>query len=157
MKICRLCKSTKSLADFHADKIKSGGYRSECKECTRARGRKYYSQNGKVVRAKNKLWRDANKVSSKEQERDRRARQRINCIEYYSNGSSVCACCGEGNFRFLTIDHINNDGYIHRNSGVSHICSWLIKNGYPEGFQVLCFNCNCGKRVNNGVCPHKTY
>jgi hypothetical protein len=22
------------------------------------------------------------------------------------------------------------------------------------GFQVLCWNCNCGRAFNNGICPH---
>ncbi len=25
----------------------------------------------------------------------------------------------------------------------------------PEGFQVLCWNCNLGKYYNGGVCPHR--
>ena len=33
---------------------------------------------------------------------------------------------------------------------------WLKRNNFPEGFQVLCFNCNCGKEINKGVCPHKS-
>lgn len=28
---------------------------------------------------------------------------------------------------------------------------------YPEGYQVLCYNCNCGKSINNGICPHLDY
>ena len=31
---------------------------------------------------------------------------------------------------------------------------WLKNNNFPEGFQVLCFNCNCGKARNKGICPH---
>jgi ribosomal protein L40E len=31
---------------------------------------------------------------------------------------------------------------------------WLVKNGFPAGFQVLCRNCNWGKHANDGVCPH---
>ena len=38
---------------------------------------------------------------------------------------------------------------------ISSIYSWLIRNNYPEGFQVLCYNCNLGKAHNNGICPHK--
>jgi hypothetical protein len=29
------------------------------------------------------------------------------------------------------------------------------KHGYPEGFQVLCMNCNWGRYRNGGVCPHE--
>lgn len=33
---------------------------------------------------------------------------------------------------------------------------WIIDNGFPKYFQTLCMNCNHGKRMNNGVCPHLT-
>jgi hypothetical protein len=32
---------------------------------------------------------------------------------------------------------------------------WLIRRGFPVGFQVLCFNCNIGRSMNGGICPHK--
>jgi len=68
-----------------------------------------------------------------------------------------CACCGEANELFLTIDHVNNDGSAHRKEiGQSAIYRWLVRNGFPPGFQTLCYNCNLGKRVNGGVCPHRT-
>jgi len=30
---------------------------------------------------------------------------------------------------------------------------WLKKQGYPKGYQVLCFNCNFASAW--GVCPHQ--
>ena len=70
-----------------------------------------------------------------------------------------CACCGESELDFLTIDHIYNDGNEHRkkfNIGPGkETYRWLRRNDYPDGFQVLCFNCNLGKRINKGICPHK--
>jgi hypothetical protein len=70
-----------------------------------------------------------------------------------------CACCEEKEPIFLTIDHINNDGAEHRREigsvGGRSFYSWLRKNNYPEGFQVLCWNCNSGKHLNGGVCPHE--
>jgi hypothetical protein len=70
-------------------------------------------------------------------------------------GGPVCACCGETIERFLTVDHINNDGAAHRRSiRKNTINKWLRDNDFPPGFQVLCFNCNMGKYHNGGVCPH---
>lgn len=70
-----------------------------------------------------------------------------------------CACCGETILFFLTIDHINGGGVKHRKEVVGGgglaLYHWLKKNGYPEGFQVLCFNCNSGRSANGGICPHK--
>lgn len=66
-----------------------------------------------------------------------------------------CACCGETEPLFLTIDHMNNDGASHRKVvGSAYIAQWLVENEFPEGFQLLCFNCNCGRQRNGGVCPH---
>lgn len=35
------------------------------------------------------------------------------------------------------------------------LCRWIINNDYPNDIQVLCFNCNWGKHLNGGICPHK--
>ena len=69
-----------------------------------------------------------------------------------------CECCGESEPAFLTIDHVNNNGSEHRKSiGSNRIYGWLEKHGFPrDGFQLLCFNCNCGRRINGGICPHQS-
>lgn len=78
-------------------------------------------------------------------------------------GGYRCACCGETEPMFLSLDHVNNDGASHRRSlgyggngkgASSRTLKWLKDNNFPEGFQVLCMNCNTGKQRNNGVCPH---
>jgi hypothetical protein len=67
-----------------------------------------------------------------------------------------CACCGESEPMFLTVDHVNNDGNEHRREVVpSQLTTWIVKNNFPPGFQILCWNCNCGKHRNGGVCPHQ--
>lgn len=81
-------------------------------------------------------------------------------IYHYSNGTMSCACCGEGfSLKFLTIDHIFNDGNIHRKelkeNGITDFYKYLIDNNYPDAYQVLCYNCNIGKYHNGGVCPHQ--
>lgn len=85
---------------------------------------------------------------------------RLKAFEAY--GGSYCACCGETEEKFLTIDHVNGNGNDHRrsisrdgNPASVKMYSWLTKNNYPLGFQVLCFNCNCGKYRNGGICPHQ--
>lgn len=69
-------------------------------------------------------------------------------------GGYTCACCRETIPAFLSIDHINDDGADHRRSIGSDLYRWLIKHNFPEGFQVLCMNCQWGKR-KHGVCPHQ--
>lgn len=79
----------------------------------------------------------------------------VRCYQHYG---AQCVCCGESREKFLTIDHINNDGAEHRKSigqGGSRLYKWLIDNNFPDTFQLLCFNCNCGRYRNGGICPHK--
>jgi len=73
----------------------------------------------------------------------------------YSHYGKMCICCGETEILFLTIDHINNDGSSDRRINGSHIYRRIIRDGFPKTFQVLCRNCNWGKHMNGGICPHK--
>jgi hypothetical protein len=87
----------------------------------------------------------------------KRKNQKEIIINYYGG---KCFCCGENNIKFLTIDHINNDGYKHHKEikigPGSNFYRWIIKNNFPENiFQVACYNCNCGRAKNNGICPHQ--
>jgi len=84
----------------------------------------------------------------------RRSRQLfLEVLNHY--GGPKCACCGETNIFFLTIDHINSDGHKQHRGDRKRLAYWLKKNDFPDGYQVLCFNCNCGRARNDGICPHK--
>jgi hypothetical protein len=86
--------------------------------------------------------------------RDIRLKTKKIVFEHYGN---KCACCGEDNIKFLSIDHVNNDGYKERKGkggSSDFIHRKIIKNNFPDTYQLLCFNCNLGKARNNGVCPH---
>lgn len=107
-----------------------------------ARGKQRYAQNRES---------ELGKARSREVERRRR------CIMAY--GGPICACCGETTYEFLTIDHINGGGNKHaearRDKGQhANLYTHLIAEGFPPGYQVLCYNCNCAKG-NYGVCPHQ--
>jgi len=68
---------------------------------------------------------------------------------------SVCACCGENEERFLTLDHKLNDGnHARKQSGAFKIMRKAISEADPRKYQVLCFNCNCARSQHNGICPH---
>ncbi len=71
-----------------------------------------------------------------------------------------CVCCGEANPGFLTFDHVNGitsewQYPRGRRKGGRELFRRLINNHAPD-IQVLCYNCNCGRFRNDGVCPHKT-
>jgi len=69
-----------------------------------------------------------------------------------------CACCGESEPVFLTLDHVDGGGREHCRQikvGGTSFYRWLISHGFPAGFRTLCFNCNSGRQVNGGICPHE--
>jgi hypothetical protein len=96
------------------------------------------------------------KAKIRRNQRERNVRQRLQAIAHYSNGTMSCGCCGEKADKFLTLDHVNGGGMKHRKEpGFKTLSNWLVRHNYPPGYQVLCFNCNCGRALNKGLCPHK--
>lgn len=81
--------------------------------------------------------------------------RKMKVFEHYGGRPPKCACCGEKTVQFLSIDHINGGGNRHRKEiGVGKsMYPWIVRNGFPEGFQILCFNCNMAKGFF-GSCPH---
>lgn len=78
-------------------------------------------------------------------------------IKVISHYGGKCKCCGEDRLLFLNIDHINGNGNKHRKSiprGSGEVYKWIIKNNFPDVLQILCWNCNCSRQFNNGICPH---
>ncbi len=116
----------------------------------------YYRKNRDRIIARSLEWKKNNPEKHKEQHRRYTQRLRARVLAKYGSG---CACCGEARLAFLTIDHIDGGGNKHRkeltgSGSGEHLYRWLRDNNYPSGFQVLCWNCNCGRSLNGGVCPH---
>jgi len=82
--------------------------------------------------------------------------EQVRCIEHFSNGENKCQCCGEDNILFLTLSHVNGDGWIHRSMHTGSMAKCLIKNNFETQFNIKieCYNCNLARERNNGVCPH---
>lgn len=142
---------------------------SWCKTCQKAdvgRWRAANPERAKAIgKASRERRRDSRLVYFKAEYQKNRAKriaaakQRFQALKeaaYRAYGGYRCVCCGETHSAFLSIDHVNNDGCKHRKTigRGSNIYAWLSANGFPAGFQVLCHNCNHGKHLNGGVCPH---
>lgn len=117
----------------------------------------------KARRESCRKWGRENAEYRKKYKKGLRAKNKLEILSHYSGGAPRCACCGETEIAFLTLDHINNDGAEHRrkefgsnkSAGTSTIYGWVKRNNFPPIFEVACFNCNTGRHINNGVCPHK--
>lgn len=74
----------------------------------------------------------------------------------YDHYGRLCSCCGESEYLFLTLDHVNNDGGGNKRAirGYAFYRS-IIEAGYPDTYRILCWNCNSGRARNAGVCPHE--
>ena len=162
MKKCSDCKKR-----FPESKFYRGQHR--CKLCSNIRTYEWRLKNPEKVREisrksgrKRKEYRNAySKKYYLANSDDLKARQiaryrKIKDLAYKAYGGYKCACCGEIEKSFLSLDHMNNDGYEHRKTvQAPGLTLWLRKNNYPIGFQVLCMNCQFGRKHNAGVCPHK--
>lgn len=75
---------------------------------------------------------------------------KVSVMSHYSeHGIPKCNMCGNRDTRVLTIDHKNGGGKKLRQKIVSRIMLFLKTNNYPEGYQVLCMNCQWIKRYEN--------
>lgn len=130
MKRCVTCGDTLPLEQFNRKRAAADGLQNVCRECNRARARRYYRENrenhlriilGRTVRAKLL----AREVTG----------------EYLL--SHPCVDCGEGDLRVLDFDH-------RPGSGKSHNVMFLVNSGYSleriraeiEKCDVRCRNCH---------------
>jgi len=145
MKCCSKCKITQDYSNFSKYYKSIDGLNPHCRTCTK----RYRDENTKKLSAHKKM---------------KMLEIKIEGIKEYG---SKCVCCGEHRQNFLTIDHVNNDGAcerreLNRSRGNKQKYTgkklWaLLKSlGYPKDrYRLLCFNCNSGRHINGGICPHE--
>lgn len=144
IKICARCGERKLHKEFYPTNGKTKGVgllAANCKVCA------------KIIAAEKYI---SNPIPSRDRARIASRAERLATLNAYGH---ACVCCGESEERFLAIDHTNGGGGRHRKElGFSgaRFYRWLRENGYPPEYQVLCTNCNWGKHVNGGYCPHVT-
>lgn len=124
-KWCNICKQTRPSDAFHKANRYKSGLSSSCKFCRRVE-----------INTRNRAL-------------------RVKVLAHYSGGTPKCACCRVTNLEFLSLDHINGGGRQHRKTIKIRWWEWLRKNNYPDGFRVLCHNCNQSTGIY-GYCPHQT-
>lgn len=181
---CTVCKISKPLSEMNANSRKVGSRERRCKACqsayerqNRAKDREAHCRYHREWRAKlgdkyRKYISDHRRMKisklspegqaefrRKECAKSKRLAEALKNEVFTAYGGWICACCSEIERSFLTIDHMLNNGSKLRREGVhghsTMFYRWLKKSGYPKDFQVLCMNCQFGKRMNQGTCPHR--
>ena len=124
---------------------------------------RYRERNREKFNQRMRDWREANREKSREQarewrnrkladsdpetvaaframesEKSKRAYDQCRTEVFAAYGGEQCACCGESQTLFLSIDHIHNDGAQERKSGAYKgtgigFYQWLRKNKFPSG------------------------
>lgn len=147
-------------------------YREKHPETFNAYQRGYRRKHSQEANDRNAKWRA--KRSPEQIERDRikmrewrhKNRDRFNAacdaarhrlkVEVIREYGGKCECCAEFRYEFLSIDHIDGTGHLHKKElNGRNLYRWLKMNGYPkDNFRLLCMNCNfaLGKI---GYCPHQ--
>ena len=129
IKKCPICRTLKDITKFYKDKSRKGGISRICKNCSNEYHIKRYLERKMIV------------------------------INHYTQGKNTCMWyegCNISDPDMLAIDHINNDGAKHRRkTGKVNVPQWIIKNNFPEGFQILCHNHNYKKELLRRRDKHK--
>ena len=156
---CYSCKDEKPLVEFKKNRALPSGYGYQCRVCSAKAANRYCSDH----REERNRYQHGRYLANPEHFRgkatERRAQSKSVTLKHYGGEIPACACCKETGDVFLNIDHINGGGTKHMKEigvkGGTQFYDWLRKNGFPPGYQILCFNCNFAKHVL-GVCPHVT-
>lgn len=159
---CSSCPGEKKLTDFYL--FKDGKYAGkrrtgQCKPCSVKRQSDYAAKNVERVQKRSKTYHLANRDRLLPAARARNRKIKARVMAAYSSEVPACACCREIEPLFLAIDHIDGGGAKQRKAlGLQtgdQFYRWLIKQNFPPGYRVLCHNCNLGRSLNGGKCPHE--
>lgn len=130
--------------------------------------KKYRAENRDKLIESRRQWRRDNKQRDAQLNKNERLRLKSEALSHYcfktvTIGSIVvritqyainCVRCGFSDERALQIDHIDDNGANERERACGRRTAagttfyrWLRKNRWPDGYQVLCANCNWIKEI----------
>ena len=156
-KLCKNCNQVKNVEEFNRFSQRIDGRHYLCKICYRqyhkqARITQFSSMPLEELKARHK--------NNSIQVKRRNAQIKVAVLSHYSKGYLQCAnpynrhTAPITDIDILTLDHINGGG--SRNQAIRYINKRLYarirKENYPEGYQVLCCNCQSQKRIRNKEC-----
>lgn len=188
-KRCGGCKQVLPASSFYISASTNSGLAHLCKSCDVIRSVQYAKDHPERVRATRRKWKERNSPSTatagaayrerllyptvdewanrplKESPGQSQSERRKRDVEALRNSILLayggrCYCCGLDDTRFLTIDHVNNDGAEHRRQNKHSyrtLLAQIVKKFWPDDYRLACWNCNSarGKNGGSGYCPHE--
>jgi len=136
-------------------------YCEENKEKINEYQKKYYEENRESVLKRDKKYREENKEKKKEyykenkeyiSERGRKYFRDIKIKALKILGGCKCVLCDTNDIDCLTVDHIDETGYLDKKKGYSGstLHSAIVNNTYPKdrlsNLRVLCWNHNIARQ-----------
>lgn len=147
-KRCARCRTWKPAnADHFSARYEEGTENlldSWCRECRRQTRQEWGERNAEYVR---------------EYMADNRGAVRLQVLQHYGGDPPECECCSETTLQFLHLDHLHGGGNQHRKKigkGGASFYRWIVAEGLPEGYRILCANCNVSLG-HYGYCPHRPF
>ena len=150
VKTCKPCGATKPRGDFYPNITAANGG-NVCRACKRKRDAGYRDKYRDSLRARATAIRRIEGPRYNEANRARSRRLREAVLAAYGG---TCSCCGEARYEFLTLDHVGGGGSDHRRAIHRKVYAEVRRLGFPSGYRLLCWNCNCATG-RYGYCPHE--
>lgn len=146
-------KKTKPTATMpvatEAELLKAGGVEKACYLCRLVfpASDTYFARHKQMAAGILNLCKNCDRKEHRQDSAARREKRKDIVFAHYCQGSVPhCNLCLTTARPFLTIDHIGGGGAEHRRKDkIGDLHHWLIKNNLPEGFRILCFNCNMSR------------
>jgi hypothetical protein len=128
VKRCAICKVLKPLNEFNRHNKRRDGLQPHCRECNRARSRRYYAEN-----------RDNHLEVVLKRRRSVRAENQKKMLAYLRE--HACVDCGEGDVLVLEFDHLR-DKKADVGALLSRATSWEVILSEIAKCEVVCANCH---------------
>ncbi len=159
-KKCSHCNEIKENKDFYKNNSSKDGFYAYCKFCSNLKAKRYQKNTYHKRKDILKIYqeRHLNKLKKENpeflQQKSRFYRYNFRKKVILGYGGK-CACCGENQYEFLAVDHVDNNGKQDRQEkkNTYRILRYILENKFPKEYQVLCHNCNLSKAFHK-YCPH---